>query len=430
MQKPNLWMEAASKKSKRELLFDNSSDDDEHAEKLDFDQDALSKMTEVEREAYLFEKEQARAAKKERQELERRIRNLEKRENEAVTQSKQSSFEKKLRKMEQLRDSRKKKKPSDDSDYELSDEDESSLSVKNTPETSKSKVDVSLEDILCLQIKREVLEQHMFRPSFNAIAQGCFARINVGRSSSGHSVYRMCLISKVFPGTKSYLIGKTSTNLRGLLSIGSSQRECSLDIVSNSDITKDEFDFWKNSCEKLHSVFSQRSLGKKKQDFQKFINSPIEDEEFKRILELKKSSGNVSVNAAAEKAKLLIEMEEARIGGDTKLVEQIKLKLAEISNSSTENSTTTSVPVTTSRKLFTAGNQQYFSNSGDLDPFQRRKCKPQSSNIMFTDGQNDNNRESKFEKEQISDRKADAAKAASLKDLISAHKNFDLDLEI
>lgn len=426
---------ANESKTKRELLFDSSSDDESSQSDEYMDKASLEKMTEVEREAYIFEREQAKQAKKERLELERRIRKMEKQESEVASQSKQSVFERKLRKMEQLRDSKRKRRESDDSDYSEEVEEAEVSPRKSGSQALKS---ITLSSILSIQLKRDVIENGIYRPSFNDVAQGCFARVNVGRGRNDEPVYRMCQISKIINGSRAYMIGKTSTNIKGLLTIGDSNRECSLDIVSNGPITQEEFDFWLSNCEKCKSKpLNERFINRKEQELQRFVNSPVDEDELKAIIERKKASGTVAVNTAAEKAKLLIELEEAKATGNHTQASQIESKLRQLSNQDKPDTFSTSF--SHSRKLFTGGDSTNANNSGELDPFMRRKCKP--LDIHFASGSTDTPAVSNSTTPTPQEIKPTASTAATdlksashgtvaIADVADAHKNIDFDLEI
>lgn len=411
-------------KTKRELLFDSSSEDEAVSSSGDeMNKAALSKMTEVEREAYIFEREQVKQAKKERLELKKRIMKMERQESESTSLSKQSAFEHKLRKMEQLRDSKKKRRESLDSDYTES-EDESLTVPKNHFKTKE----IALEDILSIQIKRDQIEKGLFRSSFANAIQGCFARVNVGRSKGDTPVYRMCQVSKTIIGHKSYLIGKTSTTIRAVLSIGSSNRESSLDIISNGPITREEFDFWVSNSGKVGlPSLTARFLQRKRHELNEFINNPVDEEELKEIIEKKKASGNIAINVAAEKAKLIMELEDAKSAGNNHAVNQIHAKLLALDSDRQEPATLVS-NYSQPRKLFTGSDVNTLSNSGELDPFMRRRCKP--SDIHFSESGN-NQTDNQVRSELLP--KIDSShssKKASLDELAAAHTNIDLDLDI
>lgn len=416
-------------KTKRELLFDSSSDEESSNNEEYTDSVKLKEMTEVEREAYIFEKEQAKQAKKERLELEMRIRKMEKQESDVAAQSKQSVFERKLRKMEQLRDSKRRRRESDDSDYY---EEEDEVDVLPQKKTSASIKAINLSAIISIQLKRDLIESSLYRPSFNDVAQGCFARVNVGRGRNDEPVYRMCQISKILSGSKTYLIGKTSTNIKGLLSIGDSNRECTLDIVSNGPITQEEFDFWLANCEKSKSKpLSDRFISRKEQELKKFSSTPVDEDELKAMIERKKASGTVTVNLAAEKAKLLIELEDAKSTRNHSLVAALEAKLKQISAGEKPELFTTTF--TQSRKLFTGGDNSNNSQSGELDPFMRRKCKPldihfgteSQEQTTMSPSSTPTPTEIKVVSPAIS-----SQPQTSIADVADAHKHIDFDLEI
>jgi RNA polymerase-associated protein RTF1 len=419
-------------KSKRELLFDSSSEEEENSTEYVKEVD-LEKMTEVEREAYIFEREQAKQAKKEREDLERRIKRMEKQEIEAFSQTKHSAFEHKLKKMEQLRDSKRKRREYEDSDY--SEEEVHSSPRKGADQTEKK---VELAAILGAQLKRDVIEKSIYRPSFNDVAHGCFVRVNLGRGRSDEPVYRMCQISKLLTGTKSYMIGKTSTNLKGLLAIGDSNRECNLDIVSNSAITKDEFEFWLSNCEKSKfKPLSCRFLTKKEQELQKFIKEPVGEDEMKAIIERKRASGNVTLNIAAEKAKILIELEEAKSLGNQSKVSVLESRLKEISSNDKGDIPSTSL-FNQQRKLFTGSDSAASNSTGEHDPFMRRKCKPLDIHFAVDGAKESIKLTASSAQDKIKTtagiddtaRKEAKSCSSSIANLVETHKNIEFDLDI
>lgn len=414
-----------TKKSEADLLFGSSSDSEVESVKLGQDEQKLADMTELEREAHIFELEQAKQAKKERRELEKRVMKMEKEAAEMdQAGSKSSTFETKLRKMEQLRDSRRKRKAvSDDSDYSISEEEPTDRRFDSYKESKLTSVP-SFDNICRALVPRDQIDAYLYHPGFSDLLQGCFARINVGRDKAGNSVYRLCNIARVFEGGKSYKVGRCTTKLRSVLTIGSSEREATLDLISNGKLTLEEYNYWTQEAKtsKIKSI-NERAVLRKANQLEEFFSKPIDDTEIESIIENKKRSGQVKINVAAEKARLQHELDAAETSNDHARIDAVKNMIALLANDS-DRDWVQQYTVTSSahRKLFT-GNPDTSSTRTELDPFSRRKCKP--ADVTFSDRH--------VAEEQPAKKQAEPSPALAISgshESLQAAHDFDLDLSL
>lgn len=97
-----------------------------------------------------------------------------------------------------------------------------------------------MEDLNGIRLSRDKLEKWCYSPFFKDTVVGCFVRLSIGGDRNRH-VYRITEIVAVNKQTKLYNLGKTTTNLTLTLKHGGAEKAFTMDIISNSPFTEDEF---------------------------------------------------------------------------------------------------------------------------------------------------------------------------------------------
>ncbi len=311
------------------------------------DKARLSGMTEVEREAILYERAQARQARQERRALELRIREREtigtgkrvpskevdlkrkrldelkaKRQRKledrkdgdddseeegefedddsAVSEDEREEAEERFVRSVKKKKSRKNRREDSDEDYYTQDEEESPKNKKKLPVPISSstraleEVEVTDEEQLDLDIAnklrltRDILAQWVYRDGFEEICQKCLLRINLGPGRTGQATYRVVELKKVVQHHRTYPIKPgTPTNLAALVKFAKNERIFSFEFVSNSPFTQSEFSFWKMECEKtgVRIPYTNVSARRKVDKLKAFYAEPLNDTVISNMLE-------------------------------------------------------------------------------------------------------------------------------------------------
>ena len=337
------------------------------------DRARLEAMAEVEREAILYERAQARQARQERRALEQRIRERE----EMATSGNQrrappKEVDLKRKKLDELRAKRQKRLESkneesgeedeeeegefeddeadfDDSDVEIEEERQRLKTKKKKSSSRKHKKDsdddyyteddepvakplkskttasvdieekgdeLDLDMANKLRLTRDILAQWIYRDGFEEIVQKSLLRINLGPGKTGQPTYRVVELKKVVQHHRNYLIKPgTPTNLAALVKFAKSERIFSFEFVSNSPFTQSEFSYWRMECERAgvkipyNSMTARRKIDK----FKAFHSEPLTDNLIKNMLERRKeltTAQNAPRNLLAEQTILQQQLKE------------------------------------------------------------------------------------------------------------------------
>lgn len=113
----------------------------------------------------------------------------------------------------------------------------------------------SLEEVIAIQVRRELLERWYKEPFFDKII-GCVVRCGVpGQTSAdGGKKYRVYQVTGMKQKPRMYAFGPpgqpgpSKTNLFLVGRYGSSSADISMDMVSNHSITEEELDRWDRTC--------------------------------------------------------------------------------------------------------------------------------------------------------------------------------------
>ena len=330
-------------------------------------------MAEVEREAILYERAQARQARQERRALELRIREREElgNNNRRAPTKEVDLKRKKLDELKAKRQKRLENKSEDeeegefedsdsDEDKEDSEEEEERRKISRRKKSSKNhrnKMDsdedyytdeetasgdikkkqpikshdrdrdrdqehekgdeLDLEMANKLRLTRDILAQWIYRDGFEEIVQKSLIRINLGPGRTGQATYRLVELKKIVQHHRTYLIKSgTSTNLAALVKFAKNERIFSFEFVSNSPFTQSEFDYWKMECERAGVKLPYNSItGRRKiEKFKIFNSEPLTENLIQNMLERRKeltTAQNAPRNLLAEQTILQQQLKEA-----------------------------------------------------------------------------------------------------------------------
>lgn len=337
------------------------------------DRARLNSITEVEREAILYERAQARQARQERRALEQRIReredfgknkraipkevDLKRKKLDELKAKRQKKFENKSEDEEEgeFEDSdlnpnesesedeshreiiRRKKsskkhrnKKDSDEDYYTEDEGEENIIKKPTKFQAQAQAqaqakqaqdqigdELDLEMANKLRLTRDILAQWIYRDGFEEIVQKSLLRINLGPGKTGQPTYRLVELKKIVQHHRTYLIKPgTPTNLAAFVKFANNERIFSFEFVSNSPFTQSEFSYWKMECERAgiklpyNSVTGRRKIEK----FKSFNSEPLTDTLIQKMLERRKeltTAQNAPRNLLGEQTILQQQLKEA-----------------------------------------------------------------------------------------------------------------------
>lgn len=320
-------------------------------------------MTEVEREAILYERAQARQARQERRALEQRIREREESSNKRAPTKEVDLKRKKLDELKAKRQKKfenkseyedeneeeegefedsdiseessedeierviKKKKSSSkkhrnkkdsDEDYYTEDEEREETVVKHQVKTQVEVVDdLDLDLANKLRLTRDILAQWIYRDGFEDIVQKSLLRINLGPGRTGQPTYRLVEVKKIVQNHRTYLIKPgTPTNLAVLVKFAKNERIFSFEFVSNSPFTQSEFSYWKMECERagLKLPYNSITARRKIEKFKTFNSEPLTDSLIQNMLERRKeltTAQNAPRNLLSEQTILQQQLKEA-----------------------------------------------------------------------------------------------------------------------
>lgn len=454
----------------------------------------LAGLTEVQREAILYERAQARQARTERRILEQKLRE---REAPPAAKIKKTETDLKRERLEQLRAkragrpvqseeegeasqdefdeseeeedyyqkktkkkpvlSKKKRRDSSDEDY-YTEEEEDSVLVRSqesiTERDERDDLPLDLEYANKLRLSRDILAQWIYRDGLEDLVQKCLLRVNIGAGRDGQPCYRIVEVKRFVPYHRTYLLKPgTPTNLAVLARIARSERTFRLEFCSNSPFTQAEFDYWKADHERAGCKLPYSSIGAARRKIAKlkaFHAEPLTDALIAGMIARRKELMEAAAaprNILAEQTILQQQLREAREQGNADEEARIEAELSGLMErklhqqqlqQSTDrlavmddlNRRNRLANLETGRQaeINAAGGAGASSSGGaTLDPFQRRKCKPQ---II---GDVDDGPVVKATPVVVSvvEEKSDLKekKSQETTDLYAAH-NFDLDLDI
>lgn len=194
----------------------------------------------------------------------------------------------------------------------------------------------------------------------------------------------------VAEGPKTYQLESTRTNKVITVKHGSDSRSFKLDIVSNSQITQQEFEEFKARCERDKVELPNRDvINRKKNDINFAVNYSYKDSDIEAIVREKEKYKQTPVNFAVKKTELLKQKEMAEQLNNiddvlriTQEIEELESKAKELDLKRTSNISAISYinernrmrNIIESEKAIMEAREKE-KEQGD-DPFRRRKCAP------------------------------------------------------
>lgn len=396
-------------------------------------------MAEIDREAVLYERAQARLAKAERRELERKMRALEANSLTRPARAPTASMEKKRKTLDELKARRERRKHrGSDSDYsgdEYGQEDgevdiNKSSAVESEEEdyyrdTGYNKFDsrkplatlksskrvqsstaqlIDLDTANRLRLSRDTIAKWIFHPQFDDLARGCLLRLSIGFKGE-EQVYRLVEVRKIALFHRNYKINGTTTNKAAILKYGKNEKTFCLDIISNSAFTQKEFDRWTETMKEEHQpIVTMRAAESRIQAWRELEARPLSDDIISAMVAAKRELGAAPRNLVAERTMLLHLKDEATSCSNKAELERIETELVQLDGEMALQSSR-SAPESRFDALAELNRRNRRSNvvsardaerknlkrseaDNKLDPFSRRKCQPTNFNVLFDSNAN------------------------------------------
>lgn len=377
------------------------------------DRKYLNSLTELERERIIAERYQKRKEQQEIEELKKTSKSKpspsqaqSSRQSKRV-QSKQDAFTDLRKKMQRAKAGSKHSSSSSSSESESSfseSDDDYRRKKKSRERSSKSKDDsddeveikelqerqstedqrLTVEDINEICLKRAFLEQKCEEPYFDSKLEGFFVRVGM-TGTSDKRVYLLTQVVSVKELPKRYTLGSKKTNKYLILGIGTSTKQFSMDVVSNSPVDADEFSRWIKQMEKFKlPVMTKQQAQDKALELHKLKNYVYTEEEINRMIEKRKKARNLPMNLSAERARLLSLKVTAQESGNTEEIESLskELELVEQKIKKRERKTPDKAALINQKnreleldKSALIDHSHSWITDPDLDPFSRRQTK-------------------------------------------------------
>mmetsp|Transcript_3977 Transcript_3977/g.8512 ORF Transcript_3977/g.8512 Transcript_3977/m.8512 type:complete len:659 (-) Transcript_3977:296-2272(-) len=380
---------ASSAARKSSSAKSEEEDDDEEEELEDGDKKDVSKMTELEREAYLFEK-------REKEEREKEIKALQKMKSKpkskpAVSDSEDESIpsqsesessddmedddgsdyeegraKKSKKGGKRLTNNKAKRKSKtnvfgsededDDDDDSMGSDDDSLGSYggrrggrrggrgrgygdeeESEADAQLRKTPVELPDVLSMQLTRSVLAKWALEPYFEQAVKNSFVRLYLGSSAHGRT-YRLCQVIGVDDCAEYDVEQAKGVDKVLNLAFGSSSRNWKLDRISNGPITASEYELWMETMKeeklwprKAPSKRDAKDWAARTKDL--VSNYQLTNEEVQRKIQKRKMRRlrtSKVVNFAAELTQLQRELELAKAEANADLVAEVERRILEV----------------------------------------------------------------------------------------------------
>jgi len=145
---------------------------------------------------------------------------------------------------------------SSSSEYEEGEESSSEAMSLDSEENTKKPSQISLNDIQKIFIKRSFIESNWDLPMFESAVKDAFVKINMSANRNSASGYLLGQITSIvdIPDKPYQFRGRTITKY---LSVNHalSNRKFTYFVISNSQLTEQEFMTWYNRMEKVNIYF-------------------------------------------------------------------------------------------------------------------------------------------------------------------------------
>ncbi|KAF9111028.1 RNA polymerase-associated protein rtf1 [Mortierella sp. AM989] len=240
----------------------------------------------------------------------------------ALADLKKAQERKRARRSHSPEPKRRRKGSVDYSDKSETPSSEDEPDYESEPEKKKSSKSIArkpaaLDDLNSIRLTRDRLEKWCYSPFFKDTVVGCYVRLLLGPDQNRQPVYRITEIIGVGKQSKIYQVGKTMTNLTLTLKHGKAEKAFTMEIISNSNFTEDEFRRYENvlKAEKADMVTMDHVEAKRKaiDNAKEYVLSSKEVED---IIELKKQMKQGRLNPIVhrtilEQQKMSQSLEEA-----------------------------------------------------------------------------------------------------------------------
>lgn len=238
-------------------------------------------------------------------------------------------------------------------------------------------------------ISRFRMEKWCHAPFFANVVKGAFVRINIGQNN-GKPVYRLCEIRDVVETAKIYNLGSTRTNKGLRLKHGHNERVFRLEFVSNSDVTDNEFQRWREALIKQGShIPTLQDVENKSAEIEKSKQHVLSNNDISKIVKEKNRFRKAPINYAMSKNELQKEIDIAREANDAveearlrKQFDEMEQRASELDRRRTENISIISQINQRNRKNTQHNVEQALAReaienrNAASDPFTRRRCAP------------------------------------------------------
>ncbi|SGY16911.1 BQ5605_C012g07025 [Microbotryum silenes-dioicae] len=188
------------------------------------------------------------------------------------------------------------------------------------------KEDVATESELgSVLVPRSKLAAFCNAPWFGEWIKDAWVRLGVGLGPDRLPQYRLCRVSSVREGTQSYRLEQTTTNTELELCHGNSVRFFQMHVISDSPMVSREFSrLQRQLLTDQIPLPSQKDVNRIRKKLDEHNDYVMTEADVAAVLAKK----GARVNAAAGKARLLIQRDFARQAGDDKLLAEVSAQLA------------------------------------------------------------------------------------------------------
>ena len=156
-----------------------------------------------------------------------------------------------------------------------------------------------------IRLTRDKLEKWLNEPFFEDIVPGCFARVGIGKTSEGKSIYRVAEITHIKDGFKQYSIAQRSTTKRLELEIGTSRRYFQISYISNNNFEADELERYLRHLEAANKKGKTlTSIDKKVEVLKKCNTYEYKDGEVETKVKQERKSLKMKGNIALQKVEM------------------------------------------------------------------------------------------------------------------------------
>jgi RNA polymerase-associated protein RTF1 len=210
-----------------------------------------------------------------------------------------------------------------DDDMEIDDDDEpqKKRESRHADRAAKPIIEATLEDFKKVVIPRRRLARWCHEPFFEAAVLECFVRLFIGEDNNGEKVYRICQITDVKTGLKTYKFPVTNRNDKPVstnkvlnLMFGKHERDFPMYLVSD-EAPKEKDVRQYISVQKNHraEVLSRRRANKLRRLQDELVNNyRYTKEDIERNLEARKKEGKTGANLGSEQTRVTIAVQGAK----------------------------------------------------------------------------------------------------------------------